>query len=313
MGDSDMLKHAQDVAIDEIDNLVAQPRGRQAVIDVATICRTVKYLYWFGYLAYEVGQRIDADDIKKAIKKFQDWFGVASEYETSKLGPKTMKAFHTSRCGCPDIVDRKNGRHKAYLKTMDAQKQLQPIWQKRALTYYIKDYMPTNVMSKTAQIHVYSEAWKAWADVCRLSFEQVKRADKADMLITTGRGIEDELDGPGGMLAWSYMPEGDDKQLLVKFDLDETWVDDTDKNGVCLFNVACHEFGHMLGLSHSKVKGALMAPFYNAAVANPQLDDDVERIRDIYGRSATCANCIGVPQEIDLTFNGQQFTYILKG
>lgn len=44
--------------------------------------------------------------------------------------------------------------------------------------------------------------------------------------------------------------------------------------GVNLFQTASHEFGHSLGLSHSDVNAALMAPFYRGYDPNSALDDD---------------------------------------
>lgn len=38
--------------------------------------------------------------------------------------------------------------------------------------------------------------------------------------------------------------------------------------------MAAHEFGHSLGLSHSDIKSALMAPFYRGYEPYFRLDDD---------------------------------------
>jgi matrix metalloproteinase-14 (membrane-inserted) len=49
--------------------------------------------------------------------------------------------------------------------------------------------------------------------------------------------------------------------------------------------VAAHEFGHSLGLSHSDVKTALMAPFYRGYEPHFQLDiDDIQGIQALYGK-----------------------------
>jgi len=53
--------------------------------------------------------------------------------------------------------------------------------------------------------------------------------------------------------------------------------------GTNLLQVAVHEIGHSLGLDHSSVNSAIMAPFYRGYVPNLRLDqDDIDRIRNIY-------------------------------
>lgn len=46
-----------------------------------------------------------------------------------------------------------------------------------------------------------------------------------------------------------------------------------------------HEFGHLLGMGHSRHNAAVMAPFYKGYEKNFHLDvDDVQGIQTMYGK-----------------------------
>uniref|UniRef100_A0A8C5BGA1 Matrix metalloproteinase-9 n=1 Tax=Gadus morhua TaxID=8049 RepID=A0A8C5BGA1_GADMO len=67
------------------------------------------------------------------------------------------------------------------------------------------------------------------------------------------------------------------------FDTDTKWGFCPDQ-GYSLFLVAAHEFGHALGLDHSKVRDALMFPMYRFIENFSLNEDDVEGIQYLYGK-----------------------------
>ena len=245
----------------------------------------VDYLNFFGYIAVALLRSLDIADIKRAVKAFQRVFGLKVD---GVLGPKTLRAMEGPRCGCPDIIDVKNKQHLQFIHAQESSAAYRDRWNKQGLTYAINQYV-SGTVPKEAQSKIFASAFKAWDDVCGLHITETKDQKAADIIIATGTGPQHHFDGQGGTLAWAYMPTGADQQLTMRFDLDETWVEHPRDRGVLIHNVACHEFGHLLGLSHSTSNGALMAPYYNPFVGVPQSIDDIPRIEKLYGKNLEIA------------------------
>jgi hypothetical protein len=212
----------------------------------------------------------DDSAVEKAIRQFQLTFSLPVTGKLDAISIKTMR--YTPRCGCPDFERLE----------VEAVK-----WGSKNLTYFFESYVTG--LSQTDQETLAALALRHWAEVADLKFERVTSKSQARLIFSTGRGPADNFDGPSNTLAWAFLPQGNsyNGQLQMKFDLDETWIKNATDRGILYLNVACHEFGHMLGLDHSKAKTALMAPFYSIGITKPQSNDDIPRIRGLYGAATT--------------------------
>jgi len=252
----------------------------------------VNYLSFFGYLAVELIKNIDPETVKAAVKKFQKTFGLTSD---GVVGPKTLRAMQEPRCGCPDHLDKHNDDHIQFLKMAEVASENRDRWTKEGLTYAIERPLKCGI-KPTEQTRIIDSAFLAWDNVCGIHLSRIDNVKAADIVISTGTGERHNFDGQGGVLAWAYMPQGDNRQLLMRFDQAETWVAGPRQRGIMLHTVACHEFGHTLGLPHSTKPQALMAPYYNPFIANPQQDDDIPRIQKLYGPNPVVAPLKNVDQ-----------------
>lgn len=249
-------------------------------ITLDDIISAVRYLKKYGYIEYL--ENITINDIISGIKLFQGFFHLTQD---GILGPKTFRAMNGYRCAVSDITSEQLNVRK---------------WGLRRLTYQIVNRdrdLSANEWDKAIQ-----EAFSFWSEVCNLQFTKVN--SNANIRIDVGSGRKDNFDGPSGTLAWAQLPPQSNYrgQLLMKFDIAETWIINPRYRGILLLNVACHEIGHILGLGHSKVQSALMAPYYSPNVEKPQ-NDDIRRIQSLYGRPTSTPTPTPVPTPQDLTIN----------
>ena len=151
------------------------------------------------------------------------------------------------------------------------------------ITYKISKYPRLGKMSKLEVDSEIKAAWQVWSSVTDLTFEQ-RTGGKVhvDIRFEDGEhGDGDSFDGVGGTLAHAFFPVyGGD----VHFDNSEHWTLRS-FSGTNLLQTAAHEFGHSLGLSHSKEYKALMAPFYRGYQTEVSLDkDDITAVQALYGK-----------------------------
>lgn len=174
-----------------------------------------------------------------------------------------MELMSLPRCGVKDKVGFGNSRAKRYALQGSR-------WKVKALNYRISKY-PKRLTRDEVDQEVYN-AFNVWSKYTDLSFTP-QRTGKVHIEIrfeSGEHGDGDPFDGPGGTLAHAYFPVyGGD----AHFDDEELWTVNSSR-GTNLFQVAAHEFGHSLGLSHSDVREALMAPFYRGYNPVFRLDSD---------------------------------------
>jgi matrix metalloproteinase-14 (membrane-inserted) len=244
--------------------------------DPREISFAVHYLEAFGYLPKELAdwKSINLDDIMEAIKAFQNLFELKQD---GHLCAKTIKMMEQPRCACPDIL---RPHHAQFLRVKEFAKQNLPAWTKRGLTYGV-EAIPSGV-DKDQFLAMLDQSFQHWTQHGNINTQRVN-SGRADIIVGVGEGQRSNFDGPGGVLAWAYMPDGNDQPLNMKFDNSETWSFSPGQRGILIGNVATHEIGHLFGLDHSRVSSALMAPTYAAPVTVPQANDDIPRFQARYG------------------------------
>jgi len=212
-----------------------------------------------------------SESVTKAVKSFQEFAGLEA---TGELDEQTLKLMRLPRCGVKDFTTSLPGNISRY--------EVQgSVWEKRRLSYRVTQY--SRKMSSSLVNSDVRKAFKYWSDVTNLQFFSKEFGD-VDIEIgffTFNHGDGDPFDGVGGTLAHAYFPRyGGD----VHMDDSENWTENSYK-GTNFLQTLTHEIGHSLGLSHSRVSAAVMAPFYRGWDPAFKLhSDDIRGIQSLYGK-----------------------------
>lgn len=246
------------------------------------------YLRKYGYLIDGKSTPASTEDREVALRVFQRFAGLP---RTGLYDDATKAKMELPRCGCLDIMHNRTapGAGPASFRQGPQDFNAGPNrWRRNALTWRLVTPLGGNTLTVAQQRDAMTRAFQLWADQTPLTFREIT-SGTADIRIefagrnhNIGRGDEG-FDGSGGVLAHAFFPEDG----RAHFDNEERWVINSN-NGIELFIVAAHEFGHNLGLGHSEVQSALMAPFYAGFTPNFRLDsDDIAGIRTLYGGPVT--------------------------
>lgn len=188
-------------------------------------------------------------------------------------------------CGLPDDIPSNDALHKKVKRyVLEGTK-----WEKLEVSWAIAEYSKSRVISKGEIVGDLRTAFKLWSDVSKIRFKEVHPSTpNIDITIgfhTGSHGDSYPFDGPGQTLAHAFYPaSGGDIHFDDSEDFRQHVTSIRDGVGTSFLVTAAHELGHSLGLHHSNVYSALMAPFYQSYPQTFVLpDDDVRAIQALYG------------------------------
>ena len=230
------------------------------------------YLRRFGYLragSFDAGA---LDDVtREALVRYQRFFGLP---ETSVFDEPTRAAMMQARCGHSDPQDSTE------FATTCA-------WNQRNLTFAFD--VGTDDVAGTAEFDAIRNAIASWQALGRLTFTEVGVNDNPDVRIGWRPANDPDHSMVGGVLAHADFPPdcGIITNTLPKpvhfDDTEHVWSVGAIQAAFDIETVALHELGHIVGLAHSSVPGAVMLPTVAANFTKRALtQDDIDGHNQLY-------------------------------
>ncbi|KAL9323378.1 hypothetical protein ACSQ67_008235 [Phaseolus vulgaris] len=228
------------------------------------------------HLGYQVNEQFSSnnnfdENVESALKHYQAFHHLPT---SGVVDDKTIETMSLPRCGLPDIpiISNPNPNAPQNYSYFPGS----PRWRKFALTYR-RSSSATISLTINAVRQAMANAFQTWRQNNSFTFTEV--TGSSDIVYGFHRGSHGDgypFDGAFGVLAHAFSPQ--DGRL--HFDGDENW--STGGSGIDMETVSLHEIGHILGLGHSNVAGAVMEPTY-AGIRRILAQDDKDGLKNLYG------------------------------
>ncbi len=292
-----MPKKKKPFAFSRQKDLVTKSRGKE-------VNKLQSALAALGYLSGSYKPGVFCSCTERAVRRYQRFYGLKSD---GVVGEKTKSHMEQPRCGVPDVGTVVGGVSSRFVLRGCS-------YPRNTLTYAFLNGTPDLPGSREQDI--VRQAFDAWAGVANLEFVEVGAGDAPDFRIAWRAGNHGDgspFDGPSNTLAHAFFPPpcGGPNAGDLHFDEAERWIDDPSASGILLLQVAIHEIGHLLGLSHSQDEDAIMFAFYSPDRVN-LAQDDVNGIQTLYGPPSTDRELLLTAEAAgDLARGGDSDQYVL--
>jgi hypothetical protein len=247
--------------------------------------RVQAFLARFGYVSGTVARSTTLDDATtEALRSYQQFFGLD---ETGNFDEATKEHMLQDRCAMPDLF---NGV--AFATTC--------AWDRWSLTVT----MDTGTADCMGEFQAVRNALRTWESAVPLTFTEVAAGGAADINVGWRPANDPDLNMVGGTLAHADFPPGcsvvtNTLPKPVHFDdTEHAWSIGAVSGAFDVETVALHEFGHIIGLAHSSVAGAVMLPTVSANSTKRALTaDDTNGATGLYPSQDNwrwCRKCQGL-------------------
>nr|XP_020034945.1 matrix metalloproteinase-21 [Castor canadensis] len=263
----------------------------------------------WGPIPKESSEAPTGTTLAEAMRRFQRANALPA---SGKLDVATLAAMNRPRCGVPDtrmplqatlttppaprtpLGPRPRARPKRFLQMLlprlggqqedSSGRRAIQAFSKKTLTWRLVSEAYSSQLSVEEQRYIFRLAFRMWSEVTPLNFREDLTAPgtAVDIKLGFGRGrhlgCPRVFDGSGQEFAHAWHL-GD-----IHFDDDEHFTPPTSDTGISLLQVAVHEIGHALGLSHTYRMGSIMQPNYIPQEPAFELDwSDRKAVQKLYG------------------------------